>query len=319
MSDIVIALAVGAGLTLTAIGIMLKARDREESLASILDMPYGERDVPVTAVTETHGSFVESAVSLAGKMVARVDNRGSLQRQLELARIPLRVGEYVMVLGCAGVVTGALMQLLTRATVLAAAGVVAGVLAGATVPKVRIRRRRKAFEAQLPGALSLIASSLAAGHTFLRAIQMMCEEAEAPLSEEFSRVVYETRLGDPLVDALGRMADRLEIEDLKWVVQAIRIQQTVGGKLADLLHTLADFIRSREEVRREVDVLTAEGRISAWVLAAMPVGLFFMIQAVSPGYMDPLLSGKGLVVLIGTAASVVFGFFVIRRMVKIEV
>ena len=98
---------------------------------------------------------------------------------------------------------------------------------------------------------------------------MMTEEAEPPMSEEFARVVYETRLGDPLVDALERMAKRLEIRDLDWVVQAIRVQQTVGGKLADLLHTLADFIRARDEVRREVAVLTAEGRISAYVLGAM--------------------------------------------------
>ena len=88
----------------------------------------------------------------------------------------------------------------------------------------------------------------------------MCEEAEPPISEEFARVVSETQLGDPLVDALERMAHRLDVCDVDWVVQAIRIQQTVGGKLAELLHTLADFIRAREEIRREIDVLTAEGK-----------------------------------------------------------
>jgi tight adherence protein B len=184
---------------------------------------------------------------------------------------------------------------------------------------MRIRRRRRAFEAQLPGALSLIASSLAAGHTFLRSIQMMCEEAEAPLSEEFARVVYETRLGDSVVDALDRMADRLHIDDVRWVVQAIKIQQTVGGKLADLLHTLADFIRAREEVRREIDVLTAEGRISSWVLGALPFGLLFFIQLVNPGYAEPMYHGKGLIALGATGVSILTGFVVIRRMVKIEV
>ena len=186
-------------------------------------------------------------------------------------------------------------------------------------PKFKLRRRRRAFEAQLPGALSLIASSIAAGHTFLRAIQMMCEESDPPMSEEFARVVYETRLGDPVVDALGRMAARLEIKDLQWVVQAIRIQQTVGGKLADLLHTLADFIRAREEVRREVSVLTAEGRISAYVLGALPIGLLFVMQVINPGYLQPLLHGGGLLVLAATGLSVVTGVAVILRMVKIEV
>src|SRR5207244_12572024 len=89
----------------------------------------------------------------------------------------------------------------------------------------RITKRRKKFEEQFPDALSLIASSLSAGHTFLRAIQMMCEESEPPIAEEFARVVNETQLGDPLVDALGRMAERLQVRDVDWVVQAIRIQQ----------------------------------------------------------------------------------------------
>src|SRR5438093_5504764 len=101
----------------------------------------------------------------------------------------------------------------------------------------RIGKRRKEFEEQLPEAMGLIASSLSAGHTFLRAIQMMCEESDPPLAEEFGRVVFEVRLGAPLVEALDRMAQRSGVADLSWVVQAIRIQQTVGGKLAELLHT----------------------------------------------------------------------------------
>ena len=139
------------------------------------------------------------------------------------------------------------------------------------------------------------------------------------MSEEFARVVAETRLGDPLVDALGRMAKRLEVRDMDWVVQAIRIQQTVGGRLADLLHTLADFIRAREEVRRDVAVLTAEGRISAYVLTALAPFMFFAIQVISPGYMKPMYSGTGLMMLIGTVVLMTFGSVIIFRMCKIEV
>ncbi len=117
-------------------------------------------------------------------------------------------------------------------------------------------------------------------------------------------MVSETQLGDPLVDALERMAQRLDVRDVDWVVQAIRIQQTVGGKLADLLHTLADFIRAREEIRREIDVLTAEGRISAYVLGALPLFLGVFIQVTNPGYLDPMFQGWGWVWLGGAVASV---------------
>jgi tight adherence protein B len=115
------------------------------------------------------------------------------------------------------------------------------------------------------------------------------------------------------------MAQRLQLRDLDWVVQAIRIQQTVGGKLADLLHTLADFIRAREEVRREVRVLTAEGRMSAWVLGGLPLFLLLAIQVIDPEYMKPMFQGWGIAVLAATAASVAIGTSIIFRMIKIEV
>lgn len=106
---------------------------------------------------------------------------------------------------------------------------------------------------------------------------------------------------------------------MDWVVQAIRIQQTVGGRLADLLHTLADFIRAREEVRRDVAVLTAEGRVSAWVLTALSPLMFLAIQVLSPGYMKPMFQGWGLVVMGFTAMLMAVGSVVIFRMCKIEV
>ena len=319
MNATLIALLVGAGLGLLTVGFLVRLRERDDDLAKILDLPFGERDVPVEAVTEARNMLAEGAVSMAGRMIGQLDSGGSLGRSLEQARIPLKPAEYVIVVACGGIVGGVLVGLMTSAVVLGVGAFLGAIAIGKFLPKVKITRRRQAFEAQLPEALSLIASSLSAGHTFLRAVQMMTEEAEDPLAEEFSRVIYETQLGDPIVEALDRMAIRLEIEDLRWVVQAIRIQQTVGGKLADMLHTLADFIRSREEVRREVKVLTAEGRISAWVLGALPIGLLFAIQVMNPGYAAPFYKGWGLVVLAMTGASIATGIAVILKMVKIEV
>ena len=319
MNATLIALLVGAGLGLLTVGFLVRLRERDDDLAKILDLPFGERDVPVEAVTEARNMLAEGAVTMAGRMIGQLDSGGSLGRSLEQARIPLKPAEYVIVVLCGGIVGGVLVGLMTSAVVLGVGAFLGAIAIGKFLPKVKITRRRQAFEAQLPEALSLIASSLSAGHTFLRAVQMMTEEAEDPLAEEFSRVIYETQLGDPIVEALDRMAIRLEIEDLRWVVQAIRIQQTVGGKLADMLHTLADFIRSREEVRREVKVLTAEGRISAWVLGAMPIALLFAIQVLNPGYAAPFYKGWGLFVLAMTGASIATGIAVILKMVKIEV
>jgi len=312
-------LVVGGGLLLFGLVIawLVRARRRERALVEILDLPYGERDVSVEAATER--GLVAGTVTFACKMVEHVDSRGSLRAQLEEAHIPMRPGEFVIVSLAAGLALGAILAGITGAWIFGVIGLAIGPVGGMAFLKRKITSRRNAFAEQLPDALSLIASSLSAGHTFLRAIQMMCEEAEPPLSEEFARVVAETRLGDSIVDSLARMAERLELRDLDWVVQAIRIQQTVGGKLADLLHTLADFIRAREEVRREVRVLTAEGRMSAWVLGGLPLFLLLAIQVIDPEYMKPMFQGWGIAVLAATAASVAAGTAIIFRMVKIEV
>ena len=310
---------VGGGLALLAIGLLTRVYEREEQLADILDLPWGEQDVDLASAVDQHSSLVENTIGVAGKLIDQVDAKGSLLTLLERARLPIRPGEFVLFVLSGGIVLAAFVAAITSSLAFGAVAALVSPLLGVAYLNRRIARRTKKFEEQFPGALTLIASSLAAGHTFLRSIQLMCEEAEAPLSEEFARVVSETQLGDPLVDALERMATRLDVRDVDWVVQAIRIQQTVGGKLADLLHTLADFIRAREEIRREIDVLTAEGRISAYVLGAMPIFLGLFIQMTNPGYLEPMFQGWGLVWMGGALASIATGMFVILRMVKVDI
>jgi tight adherence protein B len=310
-----LAMAVGAGV-LVAAAVFHRA-DEDEAIGDLLGLraqwPAGEDD------DDELSSVTGRAVELAGQVVERMDRQRSLGNLLERAKIPLRPGELVIVLAGAALAAAAVVVAVTGSMLTGVGAGILVVLVAAQVLRRRVTKRRKAFEAQLPDALSLVASSLAAGHTFLRAVQMMCEESPPPLSEEFARLVAETRLGDSVVEALERTALRLQIRDLDMVVQAIRIQQTVGGRLADLLHTLSDVIRARDEVRREVMVLTAEGRMSAYVLTGMVPFLFAVIQVLNPTYVKPLYSGMGLVLLIGCGVSVVTGLFVILRMVKIDV
>jgi tight adherence protein B len=317
--QILAALAVGGGLAIAVVGLLRNVQDRDEELAKILALPYGEHDVDVTAVTESRAAFLEQGVSLAQQGLERLNLTVGLNGLLERARVPLRPGEFVLSVLGAGAGLGLAAWLLTGQLLVAILLALPSPWFGRAYLNLRFAKRRKKFEAQLPEALSLIASSLQAGHTFLRSIQVMCQEFEAPLSEEFERVVAETGLGDPVVDALERLSQRMDLPDLSWVVQAIRIQQTVGGKLADLLFTLADFMRAREEVRREVKVLTAEGRLSAYILGALPVITFLAVQILSPGYMDPLLQGWGLAVMAGVAGMVGTGVTVIKRMSRVDV
>lgn len=312
---VVALLAVLGGIALMVLAGLSHRRALDRAMDDLLGMapPSLERDP-----AEELGAFTGRAVDLAAQAVARVDRRHSLTRALERAQVPLRPGEFVIVLAGGALGAAALLRLLTHSLAASAGGAAGTVMVTALVLRRRTIRRRRAFEAQLPDALGLIASSLSAGHTFLRAIQTMCEESHPPLSEEFSRVVAEARLGDPVVAALDRMASRLQIRDMNMVVQAIRIQQTVGGRLAELLHTLAEFIRARDEVRREIKVLTAEGRMSAYVLAGLVPFLFVLIRILNPQYLQPLYQGWGIAVLVGCGASVLIGLLVILHLVNIE-
>lgn len=310
---------VGGGMALLATGMLARVHDREEQLADILDLPWGEQDVDLGGAVEQHSAIVESTIGAAGKLVEQLDPKGSLLLLLEKARLPVRPGEFLVIALCGGLVGATLLTAVTATLAFGALALLLTPFLAKAYLDRRIRKRAQQFEEQFPEALGLIASSLSAGHTFLRAIQMMCEEADGPVADEFRRVVTETRLGDPLVVALDRMAGRVELRDVDWVVQAIRIQQTIGGRLADLLHTLADFIRARQEIRREVDVLTAEGRISAYVLGGLPLLLAVFIQVTNPGYLDPMFAGWGPVWLAGAALSVAVGLATIFRMIKVDV
>jgi tight adherence protein B len=187
------------------------------------------------------------------------------------------------------------------------------------IPTYRSNKRIKKLQEQLPDALSLLAASVEGGQTFQRSIDMYRRDARPPLATELDRVMAEVAVGSDLVVALENMAERSGVEDLKWAVEAVRIQQSTGGRLAPILHTLAAFMRTRQEVRREVQTLSAEGRMSGYVLFAIPLFLVFALEAKDPGYLDPMLHGAGLIVLIFTAGLMALGFWIVRRMVNIKV
>lgn len=303
MSAVVPAVLVGSGLAAVVCALLVRSQEQSVRLAEVLDLPFGTRGVD----NRQH------------PLVARVDPGHRLEHALARAQLSLRPEQFALMLAAVGLAVAALSSLLLHTWVAVPIVLALAPIAGAAFVTHKAQARAAALEAQLPDALSVMAGSLAAGHTFLRSLQLLCEEATPPLSDELVRVVRETQLGTPVVDALDAMAHRVGVADLRWIVQAIRVQQEVGGKLADLLHTLADFMRAREDVRREVRVLTAEGRLSAWVLGALPVVLVVAVRVLNPGYLDPLLHGWGLAALGASAASVAFGVVLIRRMVRIEV
>jgi tight adherence protein B len=169
----------------------------------------------------------------------------------------------------------------------------------------------------LPETLQILAGSLRAGHGLAQGIDTVAREAESPTSEEFRRLTVEARLGRDFVEALGALADRVGSEDFRWMVQAVEIQREVGGDLASILDTVADTVRDRTRVRRQVSALSAEGRMSAYVLMVLPFGLGAIMAVTNRGYLSPLYdSGTGLRLLAVGAVLLTVGGLWLRRIVK---
>ncbi|GIU90892.1 MAG: secretion system protein [Acidimicrobiia bacterium] len=281
-------------------------------------------DVGVATGVETVGStgpetaIVRRGVEYATRLGARTGLLERLERTLAQGDVPLRAGEVLFYVPALAVIGFLALSLLS--------GAVAGLItAGAVVlaSVVWIERRRSArlrrFEEQLPGMLTLFASSLRAGFSLLQALEAVVAETRDPVRGELNRVFTEVRLGRPIEDALADAASRTGSRDLMWTVMAIRIQREVGGNLAVLLDTVADTMKKRAQLRREVRSLTAEGRLSAVVLSVFPPLMAFVMYAVQPDYIEKLFDDPiGIFAIFVAAGMSIVGWLWLRRIVEIK-
>jgi tight adherence protein B len=254
-------------------------------------MPAGPARVPLSRLDPSAAptaSALAGAGAAANAAVAKaLVNRGLLASgaaALERAGMSMKLPDFVLAVGLTTVVLGALGFLL--------GGFFLGLLALVAVPfgaklllGFRASRRQAAFADQLDDSLQLMAGSLRAGHSLLRSVDSVASEADAPTSEEFSRIINETRVGRDLNDALDEVAQRMGSDDFTWVAQAIAIHREVGGNLAEVLDAVGHTIRERNQIRRQVKALSAEGKLSAIVLMALPFGVTGFISLTNPGYL----------------------------------
>ena len=243
-----------------------------------------------------------------------------LRVKLERAGLPLRPLEYIYLHLIGVIAIGFAVRLLTGSMVASILMVLFAVVGPLIALEVVIERRRRTFEEQLPEILSLIAGSIRAGWGLLQSLDLVVQELSEPAAGEFRRVESEARLGLPLDEALSKMAERLDSDDFRWTVIAINIQREVGGNLAEVLDILGQTMRDRAELKRHVRALTAEGRLSAVILYALPFLAMLTLSVTNPEYMADMFShpvGVGML-LFGVALLAVGGFW-LSRAIKVEV
>jgi tight adherence protein B len=292
---------------------------RRLSIYTVTGRTTVRREETTTALGNSQ--VARSAVELAGRVVQRRDFEAELSRRLEAAGVPLRAAEWMLI--HIGVALGLsfLLLLVSGGAILPT---IVGLVLGLTAPWLYLSfketRRTSAFLGQLPDTLQLVAGSLSAGYSMAQAIDTVVREGQQPITGEFNRALIEARLGVPIEDALDGVATRMQSKDFAWVVMAVRIQREVGGNLAELLTTVAGTLRERERLRRQVRVLSAEGRLSAWILGILPPGFSLYLLLVRPQYLRPLVTDPlGWLMLSVGVLLLVVGAAWMSKAVKVEV
>ncbi len=300
--------------------VLFGGRSREGRTHQLLDR-YTTVPRQVRDDLRTASPVARTALELANRVVAKRNLQDRLTLRLDRADVSLTPAEWLLVQ--AGVSLGTVLLLVLLDWNLLAA-LVFGTAAGVLVPRlylaVRGGRRQRAFEAMLPDALQMAAGSLTAGYSLAQALDGLVREGSEPMATEVGRALAESRLGVPVETTLEGIAERMDSKDFKWVVMAIRVQREVGGNLGGVLTQVSATMRERAMLRRQVKGLSAEGRLSAYILVALPLLLVGYMYTLRRDYLEPLYTTVLGMVLIAVAVLLMsVGSFVMSRMVKVEV
>ena len=320
-------LAVSVGLVFAsalALVLMVSNTQLRRRRRRMLERRMGTgKSSPEADHEETGGAaaWIPEPFAAAGQMVAESAGFAErLDRRLEQSGLSLRPGEFVAATFLAALVGGAAASLLFQSVMWGLAGAVVAALIPISALAMAARRRLNRLQAQVVDVLMIIASALRAGHSFLQALDMVAKEISEPAAGEFTRAVSEIRLGRSVDEALSALGDRMASEDFEWAMMAVNIQREVGGNLAEVLDTVAETLRDRETVRRQVRVLASEGKLSARILTVLPFAIILFIATTNGGFLDPLFGTfTGRVLLAVGSALMLVGIVIMRRMVRVDV
>jgi tight adherence protein B len=333
-----LAIAGVAALAILLIAVGIAMSGNGSGINARLERYASAKPETPAASTSSEGGLAAAiqssqALNQLNKVVEQRDFGTNLARELARADLRLKPSEYLAI--WAASTLGVPLIMLMLSVVFPTLGnpivLVVGLLIGFMLPRFWLGRRKSsrlnAFNKQLPDTITLIANALRAGSSFLQAIELVVRESRPPISTEFGRVIREVNLGLAFDTALENMVRRVKSDDLELMATAISIQHTVGGNLAEILDSIAFTIRERVRIKGEIRTLTAQQRLSGYVVGFLPIGLAGFLFIAAPGFMGPMFDNRvavaglpaGVIILAIGGFSMFMGFMFIRRIVDIEV
>jgi tight adherence protein B len=294
------------------------AQRRIETRIAELAIPFAPPDEPAAASILKRQTF--GALPGLDKLAGRMRWGGRLTDLINQSGAHLGVSTVVVLSLVAGAVSGVVALIATRMPW----AMLPAFVCGAVVPILVLMRKRtkrlSRFEEQFPEALDLLSRAIRAGHAFTTAMGMVADEAPDPIGPEFKKTFEEQNFGIPLKDALMNLGDRVPIIDVRFFVTAVLIQRETGGNLSEILDNLSHVVRERFKILRQVRVYTAHGRMTGYVLMALPAGLAITLSFINPDHVNLLFEEQmGRMMILATIILQVMGYVWIRQVVKIEV
>jgi tight adherence protein B len=243
-----------------------------------------------------------------------------LQKMLAQGNVDARAGNFLMLCVVSALLFGAIAAVAGGNLMFAWAGVLLGFfMPYAYAAHMRTKRFQK-FEEKFPEAIDTLARAVRAGHAFTTALEMIANEVSEPVAGEFRQLYEEQKFGLPVRDALLNLADRIPLVDVKFFVTAVMLQRETGGNLAEILDNLSYVIRERFKILRQVRVHTAQGRLTMVLLMALPPMIVVIMLILNPGFIQPLFTDPiGHALIVGGITLQTLGYFVIRRIIRIQV
>jgi tight adherence protein B len=333
-----IAIAGVAALAILLIAVGISMSGSGSGVNARLERYASGKPEKAAAPADGQGGIAAAMASSAtmtqlNKVVEQRDFGANLAREIARADLRLKPSEYLLI--WAGTTVGVPLLMFVFSFALPALGnpifLLVGLFIGFMLPRFWLGRRKNgrlgAFNKQLPDTITLIANALRAGSSFLQAIELVVRESRPPISTEFGRVIREVNLGLSFDVALENMVRRVKSDDLELMATAISIQHTVGGNLAEILDSIAYTIRERVRIQGEIRTLTAQQRLSGYVVGFLPIGLAGFLFIAAPGFMTPMFDDRisliglpgGVIILMLGGFAMFMGFMFIRKIVDIEV
>jgi tight adherence protein B len=293
-----------------------RARLIRDRLADVQKAPERDPEAELALLRDEQLSKIPAFDSLLRRS-ARVS---AIQEALTQAGMKYRAGNFLLLCVLCGTVLGLVATLYTHNPAIGWAALVIGAFLPYSVVSYSRQKRFEKFEALFPEAIDTLARAVRAGHAFTTALELISSEVGEPLASEFRKLYEEQKFGMPVRDALMNLTQRVPLVDVKFFVTAVMLQRETGGNLAEILDNLSYVIRERFKIQRQVKVHTAQGRMTMALLMAMPPAVVTILLIFSPEFVRPLFYDPlGHILLVSSIALQTIGYFVIRKVIKIQV